>query len=241
VPVTNDLTGWKYIFGDSFDTNAAEGSFLSTYKNWGAYDTGWPDTSRRGMYDTNILSASNGLMNIRLHTGADGKPRAAVPFPLINGRNAADQTNQLYGRYEVRFRADEIDGYKTAFLLWPKSEVWPRDGEIDFAEGALNGTIDGFVHHQGGKSGGDQAGFSTSARYSPWHTAIIEWAPTYVSFILDGQVIGKTTTRVPNTPMHWALQTETCLDDCAIPANVSGNVQFDYVKVWKYDPTTVVR
>jgi beta-glucanase (GH16 family) len=190
------------------------------------------------MYDQNIISASNGLMNIRLHTGADGKPRAAVPFPLINGSGAG--IDQLYGRYEVRFRADEIDGYKTAFLLWPQSETWPRDGEIDFAEGDLNGTIGGFVHHQGGTYGGDQDGYSTSARYSPWHTATIEWSPTSVKFILDGQVIGNSTTRVPNTPMHWVLQTETCLDGCAIPANVSGNVQFDYVKVWKYDPTVVV-
>jgi hypothetical protein len=234
---TNDLPGWKYIFGDAFDTNAAEGSFLSTYKNWGAYDTGWPDTSRRGMYDTNIISTNNGLMNIRLHTGADGKPRAAVPFPLINGSGSADETNQLYGRYEMRFRADEIPGYKTAFLLWPKSEVWPRDGEIDFAEGGLDGHIEGFVHRQDATWGGDQAAFSTSARYGSWHTSVIEWTPTHVTFILDGQVVGKTTTRIPNTPMHWVLQTETCLNGCAIPANVTGNVQFDYVKVWKYDPS----
>lgn len=239
-PPTNNLNGWKYVFGDSFDKNAAEGQFLSTYNNWGAYDTGWSDTSRRGIYDTNIISAKDGLMNLRLHTGADGKPRSSVPFPLINGRGAADETNQLYGRYEMRFRADEIDGYKTAFLLWPKSEVWPRDGEIDFAEGDLNGTIGGFVHYQNGTWGGDQAGFETSARYNPWHTATIEWAPTYVKFILDGQTVGYTTTRVPNTPMHWVLQTETNLGGHPIPASATGNVQFDYVKVWKWDPSTVV-
>lgn len=237
---TNDLNGWKYIFGDSFDRNAPAGSFLSTYDNWAAYDTGWSDTSRRGTYDNDIISTSNGLMNIHLHTGADGKPRAAVPIPLINGRGADDETNQLYGRYEVRFRSDEIAGYKTAFLLWPKSEVWPRDGEIDFPEGNLNDTIGGYVHRQGATSGGDQAGFSTSARYSSWHTAVMEWTPTSVKLILDDQVVGNTTTRVPNTPMHWALQSETCLDGCDIPANASGDLQIDYVKVWKYDRSTVI-
>lgn len=235
-PNTNDLPGWKYIFGDSFETNAASGQFLNKYQNWGAYDTGWQDTSRRGMYDTNQLSVQNGVMNIAMGTGADGKPRTSVPFPLINGRNSADEINQLYGRYEVRFRADAIQGYKTAFLLWPKSEVWPRDGEIDFPEGAVNGNIEGYVHRQGASHGGDQAWFHTNTGYTTWHTATIEWSPNLVRLMLDGNVIGQTNTRVPNTPMHWVLQTETCLDGCAIPANASGNVQIDYVKVWKYQP-----
>lgn len=233
---SDDLPGWKYVFGDSFDTNAASGSFLSTYRNWGAYDTGWPDTSRRGMYDTNQLSVSNGVMNIHMSTGADGKPRTAVPFPLINGRNASDQINQLYGRYEVRFRADQVQGYKTAFLLWPKSEAWPQDGEIDFPEGDVTGNIEAYMHRQGATSGGDQAGFSTNKGYNDWHTATIEWSPNVMRFLLDGNVIGQTTQRIPNTPMHWVLQTETNLGGNPIPANAAGNVQIDYVKVWKYQP-----
>jgi hypothetical protein len=231
-----DLPGWKYIFGDSFEKNAPSGQFLSTYRNWKAYDTGWPDTSRRGMYDTNQLSVQNGVMNIAMNTGADGKPRTAVPFPLINGRNSADETNQTYGRYEVRFRADQVQGYKTAFLLWPKSEVWPRDGEIDFPEGSVTGTIEAFMHRQGASHGGDQAAFSTNTTYAGWHTAVIEWAPNVVRFLLDGQVVGQTTQRIPNTPMHWVLQTETNLSGDPIPAHASGNVQIDYVKVWKYQP-----
>jgi hypothetical protein len=34
----------------------------------------------------------------------------------------------------VRFKTDSMHGYKGAWLLWPASEVWPRDGEIDFPE-----------------------------------------------------------------------------------------------------------
>jgi hypothetical protein len=235
---TGDINGWKLKFSDDFNVDAAEGSFLSTYRNWDAYATGWPDTSRRGMYDTNILSVDNGTMNMRLHTGADGKPRAAVPFPLINGRDSNDATNQLYGRYEVRFRADPVQGYKTAFLLWPKSEVWPRDGEIDFPEGELTDKIYGFMHRQGATSGGDQDWFSTGVGYNDWHTAVTEWTPNSVKFILDGRVIGTSTSRIPNTPMHWVLQTETTLGGGEIPASASGNVQFDHVKVWSYSPST---
>ena len=41
-----------------------------------------------------------------------------------------------------------MDGYKVAWLLWPKSGVWPRDGEIDFPEADLIGTISAFMHRQ---------------------------------------------------------------------------------------------
>lgn len=232
----SDLPGWKYIFGDSFDTNAASGQFLSKYQNWDAYKTGWPDTSKRGMYDTNQLSVQNGALNIGMSTGSDGKPRTAVPMPLINGRNASDKVNQTYGRYEVRFRSDAIEGYKTAFLLWPESEVWPRDGEIDFPEGNVNSTIAAFAHRQNGTSGGDQDVFSTKSTYTSWHTATIEWSPKVLRFLLDGKVVGETKERIPNTPMRWVLQTETCLDGCDIPADAAGKVQIDHVKVWKYQP-----
>jgi hypothetical protein len=60
----------------------------------------------------------------------NGRPRVCAPAPKINGPSA-DRRNQLYGRYEARFRADATDGYKLAWFLWPKSDVWPRDGEIE--------------------------------------------------------------------------------------------------------------
>jgi len=40
----------------------------------------------------------------------------------------------LYGRYAIHFKADPVPGYKTSWLLWPDSEKWPQDGEIDFPE-----------------------------------------------------------------------------------------------------------
>jgi hypothetical protein len=52
----------------------------------------------------------------------------------------------LYGRYSVRFKADPLAGFKIAWLLWPDSGVWPRDGEIDFPEGELDLTIYGAAH-----------------------------------------------------------------------------------------------
>lgn len=145
-------------------------------------------------------------------------------------------TTQLYGRYEVRFRADSMHGYKGAWLLWPSSEVWPRDGEIDFPEGDFDSYIYAFMHRQGATSGSDQEAFATMARWTDWHTAVIEWAPTYVKFILDGRVIGTSTSRIPNTPMRWVIQNETTLSGFVPADSVSGHVYLDYVKVWSYAP-----
>ena len=93
-------------------------------------------------------------------------------MPLLPGGN-----DVLYGRYAVRWKADAIPGYKVAWLLWPDSEVWPRDGEIDFPEGNLDGTVEGFMHRQNGTSGGDQDHAGSAVRFGDgrWHTAVTEW------------------------------------------------------------------
>jgi hypothetical protein len=45
-----------------------------------------------------------------------------------------------------------------------------------------------------------------------WHTSVVESTASACTFILDGTVIGTATRRIPNTPMHWVLQSETVPD-----------------------------
>jgi beta-glucanase (GH16 family) len=225
---TADLPGWKLVYNDDFSTNVALGQFPSAVSSkWGAYPSGWKDTSKNGTYSPDIVSISNGMMDVWVHT-ENGVHKVAAPTPNIGDR--------LYGRYAIRFRADAVKGYKTAWLLWPKSNTWPRDGEIDFPEGNLDGRISGFMHRQGATSGSDQDAYSTSATYPTWHTAIIEWGPNQLRFILDGTVIGTSTNRIPNTPMHWVIQTETALDGTVPSSTAAGHVQIDWVAYWSYNP-----
>ena len=220
------------VFSDDFNTNVPLGSFpLAVSSQWGAYPEPWRDTSRNGLYSpTRTVSIQNSMMDIWLHT-ENGVHLVAAPIPQLPGGTA-----QLYGRYAVRFRADPVDGYKTAWLLWPQSNVWPRDGEIDFPEGELDGTISAFMHRQGAAVGSDQDAFSTGARYGDWHTAVIEWSPAAVTFYLDGAVIGQSTSRIPSTPMHWVLQNETSLTSTPPADSAQGHVQIDWVAVWRYAP-----
>lgn len=244
-----DLPGWRLIFADDFDTDIALGSFpAADADNWYAYPAGWQDTSRNGRYDApRVVSVHDGMMDMYLHTDTvDGatKHLVAAPVPLLPGDDPAVYNGSSpwrgmqYGRYAVRFRADAIPGYKTAWLLWPLSDVWPRDGEIDFPEGDLGATdtIWAFMHRQNGSSGSDQDAANSGEVYDDWHTAVLEWGPTECRFELDGVELMAPTSRIPNTPMRWVLQTETQLSGGAPSSAVSGHVYVDWVAVWAYDP-----
>ena len=219
-----DLPGWRQVFTDDFTTNVPLGSFPAAVSTkWGAYLEGWKDTSKNGTYSPGrVVSIHDGVLDKYLHS-ENGVPLVAALTPKL-------PANMSAGRYAIRFKADPVPRYKTAWLLWPDSEVWPRDGEIDFPEGDLDGTIHAFMHRQNGTSGGDQDAYSTTARYTSWHTAILEWSPGRCAFILDGNTIGVSTSRVPSTPMHWVIQTETALS--GEKPTGSGHVLIDWVAVW---------
>jgi beta-glucanase (GH16 family) len=230
---TTDLPGFKLIFSDDFLTPVAEGQFPAAVAGkWTANPYGWKDTSHNGTYDPSIVSFHDSLMDIFIRTTA-GVHRVATPIAEIGG---AGIHNQLYGRYAIRCKADSMHGYKGVPLLWPQSETWPRDGEIDFPESNFDGAISAFMHHQGATSGGDQDWFGSSANWQSWHTFVVEWAPTYVTFYLDGTLIGTSTTRIPNTPMRWNLQFETTLDGYVPADSVQGHILIDWVAVWSYAP-----
>jgi hypothetical protein len=230
---TGNIAGWHQVFADDFSQNVPLGRFPSAVQSrWGnSYPDGWKDTTGSGTYmPSKVVSIANGIMNMHVHT-ENGVHMVAAPAPTIPGA-PGNEGGLHYGRYVVRFRADAVAGYKTAWLLWPDSESWPSDGEIDFPEGDLNGTIGGFVHHQGASSGSDQAAFDTNVRYTGWHTATITWLPSGVTFQLDGNTIGKETVGVPNTPMHLVLQTETSTDASGPSNSAGGNVQIDWISVY---------
>jgi len=242
-----DLPGWRQIFIDDFGQDVALGSFPAAVSaKWTAYPNTYKDTSKNGVYwPQKTISIKDGLMDMWLHTetiNGVATHLVSAPIPKLPSTDPAvsswtvssglTYTAQTYGRYAMRFRADPLPQYKTAWLLWPKSGVWPRDGEIDFPEGNLNGTICAFMHRQNGTSGSDQDGACSGATYPTWHTAVIEWTPTICRFILDGKVILAPTSRIPSNPMRWVLQTETALSGGPPANSTAGHVQVDWVAAY---------
>jgi hypothetical protein len=246
---TGDLVGWRYLMGEDFRTDVPLGGFTTAYPNIGVYPSTYFDTSRNtsrpssqwGQYDpARTLSVTGGVLSKWLHTeGTRPKVAALAPFiPNLNRTSATDWSDQLYGRYSVRYRvSNAMPGYKQAWLLWPESNDGRAQGEIDFPETDFNvlAGVGGFVHHINGTSGSDQYAMPRLATdLRQWHTATIEWSPNLVRFLWDGVEVGRTTNRIPNTPMHWVLQTETTITSAAPAPSVNGMVEIDWVAQWAY-------
>jgi hypothetical protein len=237
VPVAA-LPGWTPVFSDDFATDVPLGGFPGPLSSkWYAYPSSYRDSSGRGAYAADrTLSVSGGVLNAYVHS-ENGVPQVSAVLPRLPGTTGgltSTPSGRLYGRFSVRFRADRVQGYKIAWLLWPDSKVFPRDGEIDFPEADLDGSdIAAHLHHQDATSPLQQDNYHAFGTLTSWHTATTEWLPNRVTFYLDGRRIGESTSRIPNTPMHWVLQTETNTRARPVPETAAGNVQIDWVAAWK--------
>jgi hypothetical protein len=236
-----DLPGWRQVFAEDFshgDVPVGEFPGAAYRAKWSAgYADGTPDTAgqvsggKSGYYPTRVLSVRNGVLDWFLHS-ENGISMGAAPAPVIANTSTGPHrpNSQLYGRYSVRFKADSLRGFKTAWLMWPDSGIWPRDGELDYPEGDLAGPFFGAVHRSG-SSHNIYDVVPSHAMFTSWHTATTEWIPGRVTFLLDGKRLGTLTTRTPIKPMHYILQTESCLTGCPLPGT-AGHVQVAWVAVW---------
>ena len=207
--------------------------------DWWAYPDGWPDTATQrgypvgGRYDpatTVWISrspAGDGQLHIRMWRGADGPVHSAtvVPRPLMGIR---------YGAFEERWRVSRAaPGYKSAHLLSPVDNAACPGCEVDFPEGEWAHTIYAYAHHEDG-AGGAQDGFATGARWDRWHTSRIEWTPGDVKFLLDGRLVGESTTAVPGTAADWDIQNESALSGPSAPPNSRAQLDITWVRGWSW-------
>jgi hypothetical protein len=226
-----DLPGWKQNFTEDFSKPSRLGEIGEVYgEAMRGYD-GFSDTSKRGTYTPDrVLSVSDGILDFFLHTETvDGITRPRVATPVLN-----DYKGQTYGRYSLRFRADAIDGYKVAFMLWPSSDRW-AEGEMNFPEGRLNASISAYSHCVGDNPGDNCLAAFTGISWQDWHVATTEWTPSGVTFFLDGRRLGTATGEgVPSTKFRWTLQTETEIGGDGTPPSAAGHVQVDWATSYSY-------
>jgi Glycosyl hydrolases family 16 len=248
---TGNPSGWTQVFADNFANDnvpvgnwsgCSTGSGLAgshctglptaVDAKWFAYPDGWAGTPTTGTYEpSQVMSIQNGIMNYAIHT-AGGVHMISAPEPKIPVSDGG-WAGRLYGRYVIRARADSLPGYHLSFLLWPDSGVWPGDGEIDYPEADFNSnTINAFMHWQGGSSGSSQDVYGVSASFNQWHTYEIDWTSAACSFYIDGNLVGRSTANIPDTPMHLILQTGTSFGEATPADSTAGNVQIDWVTAY---------
>ena len=220
--------GWRRVVTSTFSETRAIGSWPGPVAGqaWKNRARG-PDSSGRGTYDSSrTVSEGNGLLDVWVHS--EGNTRyVAAPVSRLGGTRGA--------RISVCMRADAIPGYKIAFLLWPTDGQGNSLGEIDFPEGKLDGggaTARAFMHHAGRDS---QDAYDSGVALQGWHTYTIEWNPKastpYVSFFVDGRLLGTSRQDVPTVPMFYVMQIETYLKGQALPPPAAGHVQMDWVTI----------
>jgi len=176
-----------------------------------------------------VLSVHGGVLDFNLRT-ENGVHLVSAPWPKVPG-GTGTKGGHMTGRYEIRFRADAVPGYKFVSILWPDLDNNLRYGEIDFPEGDLNEQFMAFTHRTSASSSSDQDWFKTNADASTWHTAVIERKAGSVTYTLDGLLIGQSTSRLPSSEMGWVLQAETSLNYATGNA-ASGHIYVDWVAVY---------
>ncbi|MFI8281023.1 glycoside hydrolase family 16 protein [Streptomyces sp. NPDC085929] len=148
------------------------------------------------------------------------------------GGGVSQKHAQLYGRWEARVRVVGSGPASAVVLLWPKTEKWPADGEIDMLEArtpdrqsALN-----YLHNQARDY---KAGNTMHADFSQWHTIAVDWSPRRATFWLDSVQVWSSPNAglVPSTsPMHLALQVDPiCSTGCPTAPT---KLQVDWIKTF---------
>lgn len=214
-------TGWVPAGGDEFDAPALDTS------TWNAYDSvgGFGNGLRR----PSAITQGNGLLTITARPRLDGGTSGGM----------AMGAGQLYGRWEFRARTTPGKGYSSAILLWPDSEKFPDDGELDMMEvpSEKRTAATAFVHY-----GEDNriVGTSRAGDFTQWHTFAMEWLPDRVTWFVDGVKAWETTDRkvIPSTPMHLCIQLDQGpaknwmpAPDAATPDEVA--LQVDWARISK--------
>ena len=208
---------WERVTADDFDTFRKEA--YGTYDSVGAFGNGLRRSSAVGV--------SDGLLNITARGNVSG--------------GMAHKLDRTYGRWEFRARTDRGRGFGSAILLWPESERFPQDGEIDIME-VPSETRDRahFIVHFAGPGGSDKVyGSWAEDDFSQWHTFAVDWLPDRLVFFIDGVERFRVTDRniIPKKPMHLCMQFDQgpkkdwiTAPDATTPAAFA--LQVDWVRIY---------
>jgi beta-glucanase (GH16 family) len=208
---------WVPAGGDEFGSGAVNGALWNVYDSVGAF--------KNGRRTPDAVTAGDGVLTI---TGraADGGSSGGIGM----------KKGQLYGRWEFRARTDKGVGFGSAILLWPDSEKWPDDGELDMMEvPSENRDLAHTIIHFGADN--RTFGGATPGDFSQWHTFAFEWLPDRLTMFVDGRKTFETTDRslIPTTPMHATIQLDQGPAPGWLAAPVEGapdiRLQVDYLRV----------
>ncbi|MCF7553808.1 glycoside hydrolase family 16 protein [Pseudonocardia sp. WMMC193] len=179
--------GWGApVLGDEFDGTAV------SRDRWALYDGA--GHNGLGVRSPGQASVANGVLRL---TGDDQGTTAGMSF----------WPGQQYGRWEVRMRVPYgHPDYHPVLALWPISNDWPGDGEVDFAEMAA-GDAGAQFNYLAGASNTWTKGY-TPVDITQWHNYAVEWTPQGMRGFIDGRevFVDDDVSHLPPGPMYQTIQ-----------------------------------
>lgn len=194
-PATPAPPGW----GDPILVENFDGTAIDTNR-WFVYHS--PDAGQHPRA-RDRATVDNGLL--RLTGGLDSAGRD------VSG-GIGSTLNLRYGRWEATFRVERGRGYSGVVLLWPQTENWPTDGEIDVTEVTGGDRQDAWINIHNGPSD-NIVKQQVLGDFTQWHTVVVEWLPQQIIIRLDGATVftvnrpsGGFNPIPTSSPMRLALQ-----------------------------------
>lgn len=122
--------------------------------------------------------------------------------------------NHTYGVFAVKAKLDPGKGYGPAILMWPESDQWPQDGEIDVIESVQHDrSTDLASIHWGEPPHGDRDSGKMWGDFTDWRVYWVDWQRDYLKIYVDNYLVYDSTTSpkkpdIPDSPMHVVMQQE---------------------------------
>jgi hypothetical protein len=209
---------FQMVFDDEFNGSSVNQSAWDLYSGTPAGNTAtqWSPSTCREQGGALVLPI--------IAQPANGRPLSAC------GMSGAKASTQIYGKYVYRARLDPGYDWYGMFLLWPNSQNWPTDGEIDNCEygaGDVGRTHCAMTVHWAPNNLQTQS--QATGDFTQWHIFTVIWLPTSITYQIDGQTVWVETQHVPNDPMWPAFQTQGNGD-----ASQLGAEYVDYIRIYRY-------
>ena len=190
---------------------------------WSRYDS--VGAFGNGLRRSSAVTVSDGLLNVTARGNVSG--------------GMAHKLDQKYGRWEFRARSDKGRGFGSAILLWPDSERFPEDGEIDIMEvpAETRDRAHFILHFGGGREPPVRHARGRGLQRVAHLRARVAARPARLVRRRGRAVPGLDPNILPKTSMHLAIQLDQGpkkdwipAPDATTPAALS--LQVDWVRVY---------
>ena len=140
----------------------------------------------------------------------------------------------LYGRFEAKLKASDALGCITAFFLYRPNAA--HNTEIDFEISGKSPKVITLNHWVDRRSHDKEIPLSFDTT-KDFHTYVIHWKPNLIEWEIDGKIIHRTTTAVPDKSMQvifnlWPTKSVSwagSIKQAKLPT-------FAYIDLFKYTP-----